>query len=69
MPDNTICERIDTNTAAQMIGCHPQYLRQQMRRKKWDLGQVVYPKDGKGQCTYLIFKAKLDRFLGKEVLE
>ncbi|MBO5068774.1 MAG: hypothetical protein J6C37_00185 [Roseburia sp.] len=53
--------------AAAEIGCHPEYLRRQMARKKWDLGNVVPPEKPGGQHEYRIFRAKLDRFLGKEV--
>lgn len=60
------CQRVPVEDAAAEIGCYPQYLRQQMRAKKWDLGQVIYPKGPRGQCTYLVFRAKLDKFLGIE---
>lgn len=63
------CQRVSVADAATEIGCHPQYLRQMMRDKKWDLGKVVYPKQKGGQCTYLVFRPKLDKFLGKEVIE
>jgi hypothetical protein len=63
------CQRVDVADAAAEIGCHPQYLRQMMRSKKWDLGRVVMPQTANGQCMYLIFRAKLDKFLGIERVE
>ena len=60
------CQRVSVAEAAAEIGCHQQYLRNQMRAKKWDLGRVVLPEKKGGQCMYLIFRPKLDRFLGLE---
>lgn len=60
------CQRVSIADAAAEIGCHPQYLRQQMRKKKWDLGQVIPPQQRGGQHEYFVFRPKLDRFLGKE---
>ena len=60
------CQRISVPDAAKEIGCDPDYLRQKMKRKEWDLGVVVPPVKGKKMYTYFIFRAKLDRFLGIE---
>lgn len=59
-------QRVSVFEAAAEIGCHPQYLRQQMRTGKWDLGNVVKPSRNGSRCEYFIFRAKLDKFLGKE---
>lgn len=58
--------RIKPEAAAKEIGCHPQYLREQMKKKKWDLGQVVPPAKNGVKHEYWIFRAKLDKFLGIE---
>jgi hypothetical protein len=60
------CQRVDVADAAEEIGCHPEYLRRRMAAKDWDLGRVVPPKKVGGKREYLIFRPKLDRFLGKE---
>lgn len=59
-------QRVSVFEAAAEIGCHPQYLRQQMRTGKWDLGIVVKPPCNCSRFQYFIFRAKLDKFLGKE---
>ena len=60
-------QRVPVDEAAQIIGCHPDYLKMKMRKKKWDLGRVEYPEDKKnGQCTYFIFRPKLEKFIGCE---
>lgn len=64
---SAICQRVSVNDAAAEIGCHPQYLRQQMREKKWDLGHVIPPKRAGKQYAYIVLRAKLDKFLGIEV--
>lgn len=61
-----ICQRVSVPDAAAEIGCDPHYLRIMMRNKKWDLGAVVPPKKVGGKYQYLIFRKKLDRFLGLE---
>lgn len=60
------CQRVSVNDAAAEIGCHPEYLRRKMKAKKWDLGRVEPPLKKNGQYTYLVFRAKLDKFLGIE---
>ena len=61
-----VCVRVDVKEAAKEIGCHPEYLRRKMKEKKWDIGRVEPPKKKGGKYTYLIFRPKLDKFLGME---
>lgn len=64
------CQGLTPEEAAKEIGCHPEYLRRQMRAKEWDLGVVVNPKGDMICHQYFIFRNKLDKFLGSdEVLE
>lgn len=58
------CQRVSVPDAAKEIGCDPDFLRQQMKKKKWDLGIVVPPTKAGGNYTYYIFRPKLDKFLG-----
>lgn len=60
------CQRVSIEDAAREIGCHPQYLRVMMMKKKWNLGQVVSPQKKGGKHMYFIFRKKLDEFLGIE---
>ena len=60
------CQRVRVEDAAREIGCNPQYLRIMLQKKKWDLGQVIAPQRKGGQHMYLIFRPKLDKFLGIE---
>ena len=60
-----VSEKVPVEQAARMIGCAPEYLRRQMKAKVWDLGQVVRPSRGRSNYRYYIFRAKLERFLGK----
>lgn len=60
-----VSEKVPVEQAARMIGCAPEYLRRQMKAKVWDLGQVVRPSRGGSKYRYYIFRAKLERFLGK----
>lgn len=57
-------ERVRVDDAAKEIGCAPQYLRLQMATGNWDLGGYVKPKNKKNG-SYYVFRAKLDKFLGK----
>ena len=68
-----MCERVSLPQAAKEIGVAPQLIRERMQLDKsdpryWDLGEVIPSKTGKPNArnTYLIFRAKLDKFLGKE---
>ena len=63
------CQRVSVLNAAKEIGCDPDYLRQKMKRKEWDLGVVVLPPRGKKLYMYFIFRAKRDKFLGIEKRE
>ena len=61
-------ERVSTKEAARAIGCAEQYLRERMKDKgenHWDLGMAVKPGRGRQNCSYYIFRSKLDAFLGK----
>ena len=66
MGTEVVSEKIPVTQAARMIGCAPEYLRRQMKAKEWDLGQVVRPPRGGNNYRYYIFRAKLEKFLGKE---
>lgn len=63
--------RVSVTAAAKEIGCAPQLVRMKMKAGDWDLGEVVKPNEinGKQFFSYLIFRPKLDRFLGKGVNE
>lgn len=63
----TLCtvQRVRVEDAAREIGCAPEYLRRQMKAGKWNLGEVVKPQVSGCQHEYFIFRAKLDKFLGK----
>ena len=63
------CQRVTVADAAKEIGCEPDYLRQKMKKKIWDLGKVVEPPTKGGRYEYFIFRAKLDKFLGIESKE
>lgn len=63
-PKDESCMKVTVADAAKMIGCDKDYLRQRMKRKEWDLGEVVPPKRAGGIYRYIIFKPKLERFLG-----
>lgn len=68
----TFTERVSVMQAAKEIGVAPQLVRERMKCAKtdplhWDLGEVVETGSEKKKYTYLIFRAKLDRFLGRGV--
>ena len=65
----TASQRVTVADAAKEIGCEPDYLRQKMKKRIWDLGTVVAPSQPSGRYEYFIFRAKLDRFLGLEEQE
>lgn len=58
-------DRIPTKTAARIIGVVPQYLQQEMRAGRMDLGYVA----GGKRKNYIIFRAKLEKFIGRELTE
>lgn len=60
------CQRVSVADAAKEIGCDADYLRQMMKKKRWDLGVVVPPATPHGNYQYWIFRAKLNKFLGIE---
>lgn len=61
------CQRVRVADAAKEIGCDPQYLKLKMRKKKWDLGVVEPPIGGGKRYNYIIFRRKLDKFLGLDI--
>lgn len=58
-------ERVPTDQAAREIGVAVQTLYYRMEQGEWDLGTVVKSRTGK-TTRHIVFRAKLDRFLGKE---
>lgn len=61
-----MCERVSLANTAEELGCSKQAVREHMKRKIWDLGEVVSPaKSGKKVWGYHIYRQKLDRHLGK----
>ncbi len=60
-----MCERVRLEDAAKELGCSQQAVREHMKRGIWDLGEVIPPKRNKKHYTYFIFRAKLDKILGK----
>ena len=61
MADNS--ERITVKEAAKVLGMTEDYVRYQMRKGTLPIGTAVKGK-GKGY-RYLIFKRKLDEFIGR----
>lgn len=59
-------EKVPIKQAAEEIGCAPEYLRRQMKAGRWPIGEVVRPPRGGTNYRYFIFRARLDKFLGKE---
>lgn len=56
--------------AARILHCAEQKIRIRMRRKLWDLGNAIPPKEaGKQAWTYEIYLHKLELFLGRQVTE
>lgn len=65
-----MCERVRMADAARELGVSTQSVREHMKKKLWNLGEALSPKQtGKGQWEYHIYRAKLDKHLGKEVRE
>jgi len=56
-------ERVSIEEAAKMLGVSKQSVRLLMQRKKVDIGLVV---DSGAKKTYIIFREKLMRLIGKE---
>lgn len=62
-----MCERVRLADAAKELGCSQQAVREHMKLGIWDLGEVIPPKRSKKkQYSYYIYRAKLDKILGKE---
>lgn len=59
-------QRVSLPEAAKEIGCCKEFLRRQIKKGEWDLGQYVKPGKGQKKASYFIFREKLDRFLGIE---
>lgn len=60
-------ERVSLLDAAKEMGLAPQGVREYMKRGLIDIGVVVPVASGNSkQLRYLIYRDKLDRFLGKE---
>lgn len=60
---NTVSERITVREASEILGMTPDYLRYLLRKGQIPIGTAV---KGKGNMyRYLIFRNKLDEFVGK----
>lgn len=62
-------ERVTVKEAAEILGIGVQSLRDKMADGTINIGTVVKGKPnqyGSRQNTYLIYRAKLERFIGKE---
>lgn len=58
-------DRVSAKTAARIMGVLPQYIQQEMRNGRMDLGYV----SGGKHKTYIIFRAKLEKMIGRELTE
>lgn len=63
-----MCETVTVLQAAKELNLAPQGVREYMRRGLIDIGDVLPSLSGKGH-RYKIYRAKLDRHLGKNVEE
>lgn len=60
-------ERVSLAQAARELGLAPQGVREYMKKGLIDIGAVVPAASGRGKSKrYLIYRDKLDKFLGKE---
>ena len=59
-------ERIGLPDAAKILGVSPQAVREHMKRGLWDLGIVEETGGRKRKYTYIIFRQKLEKLIGKE---
>ncbi len=57
--------RVSLPEAAKELGMSQQAVREHMKRKIIDIGYVLPQTKGKRRNTYLIYRDKLDKFLGK----
>ena len=55
-------ERISIEEAANLLGVSKQAVRLMMQKKEIDIGFVT----GTGKKTYVIFRAKVNKLIGKE---
>lgn len=60
-------ERITPKQAARIIGVSVPFLNYQMDMNIWDLGMVGKSKSGRR--THVIFKSKLEKYLGREITD
>jgi len=60
------CMRVTVAEAAEIIGCRKEIIHSKMKRGEWDLGQAIKPKRAGGNYHYIIFRPKLEKFLGIE---
>lgn len=59
-------ERVTVKQAAKELGLAPQGVREYMKRGLIDIGDVLPAIQGDGKTKrYLIYRDKLDRYLGK----
>lgn len=56
-------ERVSLKEAAELMGVSPQSLRMMMQKKAVNIGIVV---DHESYKSYIIFRERLNRVLGKE---
>lgn len=59
-----ICNRVSLSEAAKELGMSKQAVREHMKRGVIDIGYVLPCTEGKRKI-YLIYRDKLDKFLGK----
>ena len=59
-------KRLSVKDTAEILGVHPEYLRQLMRNKQIDIGTVIKPARAGGNYQYLIFRDKVNKLIGKE---
>ena len=59
-----ISNRVSLSEAAKELGMSKQAVREHMKRKVIDIGYVLPSAEGKRK-NYLIYRDKLDRFLGR----
>lgn len=55
-------ERITIEEASELLGMSKQAVRMLMQKKEIDIGFVT----GTGKKTYVIFRAKVNKLIGKE---
>ena len=68
MKEKAGSNRVTVAQAAQELGIPAQALRERMKRKIGGIatiGEVLPPLNGKGHLSYLIYRDRLDRYLGK----